>query len=69
MYRLLTASCPKCQNRFHAEADDGDSPAPVGSHTRCPRCNEPVRVPADAGVLQPHPTPWAVRTSHDESGD
>ena len=49
MFRLLTTTCPTCQNRFHVEADDGEPPAPVASGAKCPRCNGPVHIPADAG--------------------
>ena len=66
MFRLLTTTSPTCKNRFRVEADDGDPPAPVASETKCPRCNGPVHVPADAGVAQTASTPWAIRMSPGE---
>ncbi|HEX4613700.1 MAG TPA: hypothetical protein VH092_36295 [Urbifossiella sp.] len=65
MFRLLTAVCSGCQNRFHVEAEVEDA-TPLGC--RCPRCNAWFGVACGDGVPQAVATPWAIRAVRVEPG-
>lgn len=67
MFRLLTATCPRCSNRFHVDAEAGDAPPFGGYRCRCPRCNTWFAVPCEAGVPQPGSTPWAIHADRVEN--
>lgn len=60
MFRLLKASCPRCQNRFQVDAEDAPG---VGHSCVCPRCNTAFAVRMDEGTPRPDPLGWAVRAT------
>ena len=61
MIRLLTTTCPRCQNTFHVEAEAADPPDGREYRCQCPRCYQAFPVPVHEGVPQARSTPWAVR--------
>lgn len=60
MYYLLAATCPRCQNQFHVQWEQGDPPGRE-YRCQCPRCFQAFPVPVEEGVPQRGPTGWAVR--------
>ena len=63
MFRMLTAECPRCRNRFHVDADTPDPPAGAGYTCACPRCNTRFPVPCEDGVPQPGETGYAIHAT------
>jgi len=61
MDRLLTVTCPKCENKFHVGGETDDPPVVQAYQSRCPRCNTDFAVDLASGVAQAGPTGWAVR--------
>jgi hypothetical protein len=61
MFRLMTVNCPACGNSLHVEFAVA-VPPPADFTCKCPRCEKWFPVPGgEAGVLQEHPTGWALR--------